>query len=130
MERKEKIANLTQHPASAEQIKDGVFDLGPEKREKLGQLLTFEEVPNKALLQRRAEEIVDLLYDGSTFVAKKAMIGGAPFLMGYLENELRIEGVSPLYAFSRRESIEKVVNGETQKLSVFKHLGFVETHKI
>jgi hypothetical protein len=56
-----------------------------------------------------------------------AMIGGAPYLMSELEQALFERGITPLYAFSKRESVEEVTDsGETVKKTVFKHLGFVE----
>ena len=56
----------------------------------------------------------------------KAMIGGAPYLMAELEKELWHFGIEPVYAFSRRESVETVgENGEVTKTAVFKHIGFV-----
>ena len=56
----------------------------------------------------------------------KAMIGGAPYLMSELEKELWHLGIEPVYAFTKRESVETVgENGEVTKTAVFKHAGFV-----
>lgn len=46
--------------------------------------------------------------------------------MGALERALINEGIKPLYAFSLRESVERVVDGKTVKTTVFHHLGFVK----
>lgn len=55
------------------------------------------------------------------------MIGGAPYLMGTLEKALKDKGITPLYSFSERVSIEVVREDETtQKTSVFQHKGFIE----
>jgi len=54
------------------------------------------------------------------------MVGGAPFLMATLERELRRFGITPLYAFSRRDVIETTEGGVTVKTSLFRHLGFIE----
>lgn len=55
------------------------------------------------------------------------MIGGAPFLMPVLDKALRNYGHRPIYAFSKRESVEKTnPDGTVVKTSVFKHAGFVE----
>jgi len=55
------------------------------------------------------------------------MIGGAPFLMSALEDALVIAGITPLYAFSVRESVEaEQADGSVRKVAVFRHLGFVE----
>ena len=54
------------------------------------------------------------------------MIGGAPFFMESLATALRREGYCPVYAFSRRESVEQVqADGSVRKVAVFRHLGFV-----
>ncbi len=120
MERKE-IANLTQHTASEEQKKAGVFDLNEERQEKLKQLLTFEELPTKEEIQERAEKITELAEDTG-----KAMIGGAPYLMASLEQALIEKGIQPLYAFSKRESVEEPLgDGSTKKTQIFRHLGFI-----
>lgn len=56
----------------------------------------------------------------------RAMIGGAPYLMAELEKELYKVGVTPIYSYSDRISVETITDsGETIKTSVFKHLGFV-----
>ena len=47
--------------------------------------------------------------------------------MAPLERELKKRGITPLYAFSLRESAEKVeADGSTTKMVVFRHKGFVE----
>jgi len=53
------------------------------------------------------------------------MIGGAPFFMSYLEEALRYRGLTPVYAFSQRESVEQVIDDKTVKTSVFVHKGFI-----
>ena len=56
----------------------------------------------------------------------KAMIGGAPYLMAELEKELWYRGIEPVYAFTKRESVETTdENGNVTKTAVFKHAGFV-----
>lgn len=147
-----KVLNTTQHPASLEQKEAGVIDLPEEKREKLSKLLTFESLPSKEEIQNRAKQISNLVLEEvacSSCSHKgalpasigygvecgncgmdmpiQAMIGGAPFFMASLQKELLKVGVTPVYAFSIRKSVEKIVDGETKKISVFKHLGFVET---
>ena len=116
-----KIVNLTQHPSSAEQKEAGVFDL--PKDSVLFDALTFNELPSKEAIETRAKLIAGIALTND---ATHAMIGGAPYLMSALETALKSRGVQPLYAFSERVSVEKEVNGEVVKTSVFKHLGFVE----
>lgn len=114
----DKILNLTQHPASEEQKEVGVFE--PEDKQKVQNLLTFEEIPDKSTLRKCAEKIAIIAKSADV---DKAMIGGAPFFMAPLEAALVLEGITPLYAFSKRVSKE---NEDGEKISIFKHLGFVE----
>ena len=54
------------------------------------------------------------------------MIGGAPFLMGALESALLDYGITPVYAFSKRESVEEVQkDGSVKKINIFRHAGFI-----
>jgi len=123
------ILNLTQHRPTPAQVEQGVVDLEGEKREQLIKLLTFNELPTPSEVRERAERIADMAVR-----YEAAMIGGAPYLMGPLERELRKRGITPLYAFSRREVVEEVQpSGKwgkdgwvVRKTQVFRHLGFVE----
>lgn len=119
---KRKIVNLTQHPASAEQIKQGAINLPNESI--LKNALTFNGLPTKEAIQNRAALITGLaLEEGATH----AMIGGAPYLMSALERTLKEKGVQPMYAFSERVSVEKTTEtGEVVKTSTFQHKGWVE----
>lgn len=121
------IANLTQHSASAEQIEAGVTDMVGKDLESLKALLTFQDIPSAAEIDRRAQEITRLakgaLYGQSE---RKAMIGGALWLMAPLTFYLKAAGIIPVFAFSKRESVERVVDGKTVKTSMFRHIGFVE----
>ena len=120
------IINLTQHLATAEQQEAGVMDLPQELREKLKTLLTFEEIPTPAHLQSRAKGIVDLLEELDQ-MPTRALIGGAPFFMGHLEEELRNAFVIPTYAFSKRVTTEVTQpDGRVVKTAVFQHIGFVD----
>ena len=118
------ILNLTQHSATASQKSAGVFDFNVEHREEVAKLLTFEKLPAKQEVQRRAEAIAEFAY--SHVGRMEVMIGGAPFLMASLERELKARGMTPVYAFSQRVSEEKEVDGKVIKTQVFQHLGFVE----
>lgn len=119
----ERIINLTQHPATPEQIAEWVFDLEGEKLQRLKKLLTFDELPCPKTLSERAGEITKIAIETD---ADLAMIGGAPYFMRYLEWELDKAMITALYSFSRRESIEeKLPDGTVKKFSIFKHIGFV-----
>ena len=122
-----KILNLTQHPATEEQIAAGVIDLSPDDRALLARALTFDEAPDEATLVTRAQSIA-LMAAGHSSGARSAMIGGAPYFMRPLEKALWEAGIRPLYAFSVRESIEHVrPSGAVEKIAVFRHAGFVGT---
>lgn len=117
-----KILNLTQHEASVEQKKVGVVE--PTEKERVQALLTFDEIPSRVEIRAVASALTEIATNEKVSVA---MIGGAPFLMSALEFALRNEGIKPLYAFSKRNSIEKrLSDGSTKKIVVFNHLGFVE----
>ena len=113
--------NLTQHDRSAEQVDVGVRDFPHAEREQIQGLLTFDDLPS-------LEEIEDRAYRLAQYVPQGAavMIGGAPFLMSALERALRSRGCVPVYAFSRRESVDQPQpDGSVRKAAVFRHLGFV-----
>lgn len=119
-----KILNLTQHPATAEQKAEGVFDFGNEERKALCECLTFDEPPTKAEMVKRARTIVSLVV-----VARPddgVMIGGAPFFMSTLEEVLRDAGIPYAYAFSKRVSEERILaDGTVEKVNRFAHAGWV-----
>ena len=121
------IVNLTQHAASADQIEAGVIDMVGKDLESLKALLTFDDLPSAAEIDRRAREITRLAKDALFGQPeRKAMIGGALWLMAPLTFYLEAAGINPVFAFSKRESVERVVDGKTVKTNVFKHVGFVE----
>ncbi len=123
------ILNLTQHPASPEQVAAGVFDLPEGHREQLQRLLTFDELPEYEELLQRAAQIVDLVLGVYPNKSLSAMIGGAPFFMPVLAYTLSDAGIKSFYAFSRRESVEETLaDGTVRKTAVFRHLGFVPHH--
>jgi hypothetical protein len=120
LEGNHEMINLTQHPASPEQIAAGVVD-GP--REEIARLLTFDTLPTALDIHERAMALAEL---AERLNARSAMIGGAPFLMAPLEHRLQQRGIDPLYAFSRRVSVEeKQPDGSVRKVATFRHEGFV-----
>lgn len=117
------IVNLTQHLATPEQKLAGVEDLPASYRKDLLDLITFEHLPTRAEINRRAVEVA---YLARHFGAEYALIGGAPFFMSALEDSLKRAGIRPLYAFSRRESVEETLpDGSVKKVQVFRHAGFI-----
>jgi hypothetical protein len=130
-----RCGNLTQHPATAQQKAAGVWDLPDYLRKEIIQELSFEEIPSKEELAARAAVITGIAarasaiisLDGVIPIGREMMVGGAPYLMGPLETALRQEGFLPVYAFSKRESVdEPQPDGSIKKVSVFRHAGFVE----
>ena len=127
------ILNLTQHPASLEQVSQGVVDLPATQRATLSALLTVDALPTRAeivercaLIARMATEGNGVGTDDADAVFLSAMIGGAPWMMSALEGALLDAGVQPVYAFSVRESVEQVQpDGSVRKVNVFRHVGFV-----
>ena len=127
------IINLTQHAATPEQLAAGVVDLTGDELVALREALTFNTLPGREEIKCRAGHIAWLAVanglggDGDDPIPLQAMIGGAPYLMGPLEEALAQVGVAPVYAFSVRESVEQIqADGSVRKLNVFRHAGFVE----
>lgn len=114
------VVNLTQHPASQAQIDDGVFEY--HDRAAIIALLTFDEVPSKEEICRRAKALAKI---AKSTGRGAAMIGGAPYLMGPLEKALDVACISAVYPFSVRESLESEINGNATKVSVLKHAGWI-----
>ena len=120
--------NLTQHAATAEQLAVGVIDLDGDDLKTLRGLLTFDTRPTGQDVADRAHAVADLAVEATHGCESVfAMIGGAPFLMSALENALIERGITPLYAFSVRKSVETVqADGTVVKTAIFAHAGFVQ----
>lgn len=117
------IINLTQHEMTSEQL-EGFEQVGLSYRDMIKGFLTFENLPTRREIEACAYTLARIAVGQK---ATHAMIGGAPYLMSTLEHALKYYGVQPLYAFSKRESVEKTMDdGSIQKVSVFKHAGWVE----
>lgn len=128
------IVNLTQHPASADQIAVGVVDLAGEALADLKEALTFGELPDEQEIRARAEHIAELACyndmggdEGDSPMPQQGMIGGALWLMAPLAAELMARGIEPVFAFSVRETKEQEQSdGSVRKVAVFRHAGFVQ----
>lgn len=80
-------------------------------------------MPSNLELLKRAAALAEA---AAQIGVRTAMIGGAPYLMGPLEYALWELGITPVYAFSQRESVEKTLpNSDVRKVAVFRHLGWV-----
>jgi hypothetical protein len=128
------IVNLTQHPATQEQKDAGVRDVASENQSKLRQLLTFDTLPTVQDLRGRASQLFQLFeeetlndnWETTQDQWPSVMIGGAPYLMSHLEECFLPLGISVLYAFSQRRSVEEQqADGSVVKRTVFVHEGFV-----
>jgi hypothetical protein len=117
-----RILNLTQHAATAEQAAAGVFE--PCDKAAVHRLLTFETCPDRETIRARAEALAEITRMNG---AEAAMLGGAPYLMGPLEDALRGAGIRPVYAFSLRAGVEDELqpDGSVRKVQVFRHVGWV-----
>jgi hypothetical protein len=129
------ILNLTQHQATTEQIEAGVIDLPADIIPIVRNLLTFDTIPTSDEMNARAHDIAVIAADcaasedrgDNAGFALSAMIGGAPFFMTTLERALLNAGITPVYAFSVRDSREEPDgNGGVRKVNVFRHVGFIE----
>ena len=118
------ILNLTQHSATLEQLFQGVVEPNDADKKMVQDLLTFGTMPDLKEIVGRAEKLADF---AKRTGAEYALIGGAPYLMGALERELKEREVWPLYSFSERVSVEKTdPDGTVRKINEFRHKGFIE----
>lgn len=126
------ILNLTQHPATPEQIAQGVIDLPADEREELSRLLTVDDLPSPEEIWGRCLAIAKLSWADSLLSdtpITQVMVGGAPWMMAPLCKALQYAGIEQcLAAFSKRESVERTdpATGAVTKTAVFRHIGFVE----
>lgn len=123
------IFNLTQHNPTPEQIEAGVYNT--INHAEVQALITFEDIPSFEEMTRRAYALLSLV-DASANeldIERKdvsVMIGGAPFFMRILHKVMLRYGITVLYAFSKRVSVDHTnPDGTIEKISVFKHEGFV-----
>ena len=120
------MLNLTQHKATPAQVAEGVVELEGSNAFCVKAWLTFDELPTQEEIQDRALFIASLANDAlQAGDDRSAMIGGAPYLMPSLHQALVELGITPRYAFSRRVSEEKMVDGVVTKVNVFVHAGFI-----
>ena len=144
------ILNLTQHLSTKDQLDAGLVDLTQSERAILTGLLTFDVMPTAEDIRQRANTIAALAAynarpedreDGEKFALQAmtgraapwlmaplaaALIGGAPWLMAPLIAALVGQGITPLFAFTKRE-VEEVAqqDGSVRKVAVFRHAGFI-----
>jgi hypothetical protein len=135
MNKRKVIINLTQHPATPEQISLGVVE--PKRKSMIIRWLTFDEIPTIEEIRKHARQLaalaqweyVDLIQEKKIPEDSdvRIMIGGAPFLMAPLEQVLCEIGLRVVYAFSKRVCEETPKpDGTVEKREIFKHAGFIE----
>jgi len=113
--------NLTQHNATPEQE---CAPRSKDQTQRIKELLTITELPDEQELVRRAVALAELARVAG---ATEAMVGSVNYLTLFLDPALRQRKIQPLYAFSKRESIEvPQPDGSVEKKSIFRHLGFVK----
>lgn len=121
-----KLINLTQHKINKEQVDDllahGIEVIDCEPQPHVQANITFNDLPSSELLRKRAFVVAEI---ANLQGANYALVGGAGYFMRHLEDELLARGIVPLHAFTMREVVEIVKDGETVKTAVFKHKGFI-----
>lgn len=128
-----RILNLTQHSATADQAAEGVVDLPGYEREQAMELLNFAECPDAADIADRVHDLAllasmsDAWGEAGPPADARVMIGGALWLMAPLAAELlHTHRLQPVFAFSRRESLDQPQqDGTVRKTVVFRHAGWV-----
>jgi phosphotransacetylase len=119
--------NFTQHEATPEQLSAGVVEPDGYDKQRIRELLTFDELPKHSDLRQRATNCAVL---ACVLLAKyecdAVMVGGAPYFMSHLESALRLFRVRFCYAFSSRVAEEQMQpDGSVKKVNVFRHVGFI-----
>ena len=118
------LINLTQHNLTPDQLQ-GAVQVGNDVRDEVVKLITFNGLPTAGEIKGNASRLAEICRD---MHASHAVIGGAPYFMGPLEQALRKAGIVPLYAFTERVAAE-VTNpetGEVTKTSKFNFAGWIE----
>jgi hypothetical protein len=129
------IINLTQHEATADQIAAGVVDLPEGLRRKAKEYLDFADAPEDWEIEERADRLVFIVHAFCDSLdvdseGMQVMIGGAGFLMGDLEAMLIQDRLEPVYAFSKRTSVDvPQADGSVRKVSEFRHIRFVRKYR-
>lgn len=117
------MLNMTQHAATADQLKAGVVEPSAAVKKDVQGLLTFDNLPSKRERLAAAKKLAEI---AATQGAQVVMIGGAPWFMRDLEDALLARGIQPAYAFSSRASEEHhLPDGTVRKVQVFRHEGFI-----
>ena len=124
-----KFVNLTQHTLTEDQVKFwtwagfGEDDIQVYPDPFVKEKLTFEKLPSMAEVREAALALADY---ARSQAATNVMIGGAPYLMRPLEEELENLDITYHYAFTERKTTEKVnEDGTVEKTSIFVFAGWI-----
>lgn len=109
--------------ATPVQIAAGVIEPIPETKKKIVSALTFTSCPSQEEIHERAQVLARIALVER---CNAAMIGGAGYLMGPLEDALRNAGIRPLHSFTKRVAVdEPQSDGSVKKTQTFIHEAFV-----
>ena len=112
-----RILNCTNHNVTEKQIRMGIIEPDSEDKMKLQASITFDLPFSMEDIDAACTNVVTLT---KKYDCTAAMIGGAPFLQGYLEQALFSEDLCAAFAFSRRRSEEKrFSDGTIKKIAFF-----------
>ena len=92
----DRILNLTGTVSTPEQRAQGVVDPCEEMRAECARLLAFRFAPDGAEIRIAAEGIRTMAV---SMGADRALIGGAPFMVPYLQFLLRESNIEVMFAF-------------------------------
>jgi hypothetical protein len=118
-----KMLNLTQHPATPAQKEDGVVDLEGEELEYLRKCITFNTLPSLEQLEKNSIDLAKIAREKGY---ENVLIGGACYFMPVLDNTLKRFGIKPYYAYSKRNAVDKMVDGKIITEYTFEHEGFLK----
>jgi len=118
-----KILNLTQHNATPSQKEAGLVDLEGNELEELREIITFDSLPTFAELELASMALAMIAHEHGF---ENVLIGGACYFMPVLENHLKKCGFTPYYAYSKRNAVDKMVDGKIVTEYTFEHEGFLK----
>jgi hypothetical protein len=115
---------MTQHEATEDQIANGVDQPSAEIHAQIKELLTFKTLPTQEEVCKRAEALARIPLQLNY---QNVMIGGAQWLLSFLEMELAKRNIHAYYAFGgdRITTEVKQPDGSVKKTITFKHGGFI-----
>lgn len=93
----------------------GLFNLSPEIRNKLMDLLMFNETPTQKDITTRALKVISLLKEAGHFPPQKIMLDLVPAFISTFERVLSVNGYEIVYLFYSPSgpAYFKITNGRT-----------------